>query len=93
MTLQPLLQGPAGERVSPESASGGAAAAPVRISASDAPGRSASPPHAASPGSAAPTAGGLRGEEEEGPQEGRRGKGGRSGKKFRLCYSFLSIEH
>lgn len=53
--------GPRDERVSRESDVGGAAAAQVHTSAAGAPGRSASPPHAASPGSAILTARGLGG--------------------------------
>lgn len=55
------LSGPRDERVSQESAVGGAAAAQVHTSAAGAPGQSASPPHAASPGSAISTARGLGG--------------------------------
>lgn len=66
---------PTGWRVSPESTVGAAAAAPARTSAAGAPGRSASPPRAASPGSVTPTARGLEAVEEEPPHGGRRKRG------------------
>lgn len=63
---KPLCQagcssGPRGGRVSRESVADGAAATQTRTSAAGAPGRNASPPHAASPGFVVLTAEGLSG--------------------------------
>lgn len=78
---------PTGWRVSPESAVGAAAAAPARTSAAGAPGRSASPPRAASPGSVTLTARGLEAAEEGPPHGGR----GREGEEERLELELMTV--